>query len=103
VRISRLFAPWSKFVPDEFLKRGHDAVDEAALRLSHTLDDRQEEWLRGFADRVRAQWRDVFSPALRSEDVDGIVADVVARVRAKRAGLESVDPVFPGGNEDSDR
>jgi hypothetical protein len=75
---------------DEFLERVHDAVADAAFRLSHTPRDAQEEWLQGFAHRVRTQWREVFSPALSSEDINGMVADVVARVRAKRDGLEGL-------------
>jgi hypothetical protein len=75
--------------PDEFLARVFAAVDDAAFRLSHTPHDRREEWLRGFARRVRWQWREVFSPVLSLEDVDGMVADVVARVRAKRDEIEA--------------
>jgi hypothetical protein len=67
---------------------GH-SFDEAS-RLSHSLHDQQEEWLRGFADSLRAQWRQVFAPVLSSEDVDGMVADVLSRVRAKRDRLEDL-------------
>jgi hypothetical protein len=74
--------------PDEFLERVLGAVDEAAFRLSHTPHDRQAAWLRGFERRVRAQWRSVFMPALSAEDVDGMVADLMGRVRAKRNRLE---------------
>jgi hypothetical protein len=73
--------------PDQFLTRVLAAVDDAAFRLSHTHD--QEEWLDGFADRVRAQWRDVFSPVMSTSDVDGMVSDLTARFRAKRDSLES--------------
>jgi hypothetical protein len=73
----------------DFLERVLAAVDDAAFRLSHTPHDRQEEWLRGFAERVSAQWREVFSPALSSEDVDGMVADLVARVRKRRDEIEA--------------
>jgi hypothetical protein len=79
--------------PDEFLQRVLATVDDLAFRLSHTPHDGQEEWLQGFARRVHAQWCQVFSPALSANDVDGMVADLVARVRAKRDQLES----FGGG------
>jgi hypothetical protein len=79
--------------PNEFLQRVLATVDDAAFRLSHTPRDRQEEWLQGFGDRTRAQWREVFAPFMSAEDVDGMVADLVARVRAKRDQLES----FGGG------
>jgi hypothetical protein len=73
----------------DFLARVLAAADDAAFRLAHTQHDRQDAWLRGFARRIRAQWRELFTPALSSEDVDGMVADLVARVRAKRDRLES--------------
>jgi hypothetical protein len=73
--------------PDQFLERVLAAVDDAAFRLSHTPHDRQEEWLRGFAKRVRAQWCVVF-PFMSAEDVSGMVADLVGRVRARRDRLE---------------
>jgi hypothetical protein len=76
-------------MPAEFLDRVLAAVDEAAFRLSHTPQDQAEEWLRRFAERVRKQWREVFAPYMSGEDVAGMVADVVARVRAKRDAIES--------------
>jgi hypothetical protein len=75
--------------PAEFLQRILVTVDDLALRLSHTPQDRQEEWLRGFAERVRAQWGELFSPALSAEDVNGMVADMMARVRKRRDQLET--------------
>jgi hypothetical protein len=75
--------------PNEFLERVLGAVDELAFRLSHTSPDRQEEEIRRFADRLRAQWREAFSPYLSAEGVAGMVDDVLARVRAKRDRLES--------------
>ena len=76
--------------PAEFLERVLATVDDLALVLAHTPRERQEEWLKGFADRVRAQWHELFAPTLSSEDVNGMVADVVTRVRAKRDGLEKL-------------
>jgi hypothetical protein len=76
--------------PDRFLERVLAAVDEIALRLSHTPHDRQAAWLRSFERRVRAQWRPLFAAALRAEDVDGMVADLMGHVRAKRDFLERV-------------
>jgi hypothetical protein len=76
--------------PDEFLQRVLATVDDLALVLSHTPRERQEEWLKGFADRVRTQWHGLFAPTLSSENVDGMVADLVARVKAKRDRLEKL-------------
>jgi hypothetical protein len=76
--------------PDQFLERVFAAVDDAAFRLSHTPHDRQEEWLEGFADRLRAHWCDAFHPMLSDDDVNGVVEDVVSRISAKRNHLESL-------------
>jgi hypothetical protein len=65
-----------------------------AEAAAHMPLDRQEALLQGFAERVRLQWREVFAPYLSAEDVDGMVADVLARVRAKRNRLEG----FGGGS-----
>jgi hypothetical protein len=73
--------------PDRFLAGVLEAVDDAAFRLSHTPG--QEEWLQGFAERVGAQWRQVFEPFMSAEDVDGMVADVVQRVRKRRDEIEA--------------
>ena len=59
-----------------------ESIEETAFGLSQTPHDRHEEWLQGFAERVRAQWREVF-PFLSGEDMDSMVDDVVTRVRAK--------------------
>jgi hypothetical protein len=75
--------------PDEFLERVLAAVDDAAFRLAGTPKERREEWLSGFARRVRKQWRSLFMPALSAEDVDSMVNDVVERVRAKRDEIEA--------------
>jgi hypothetical protein len=75
--------------PDQFLERVLAAVDDAAFRLSHTPHDRQEGWLNDFADRMRMQWRSLFMTALSAEDVDGMVSDLVARVKAKRDEIEA--------------
>jgi hypothetical protein len=77
-------------MPNEFLERVLTAVDDAAFRLSHTPRDAQDEWLQGFADRVRTGWLEIFRPSLSTSDVDGMVADVVERVRAKRDRLEGL-------------
>jgi hypothetical protein len=76
--------------PGEFLERVDRVVAATAFSLACTPRDRQEEWLRGFADRVKAQWRQVFAPYLAAKDVDGMVAAVVERVRAKRDRLEGM-------------
>jgi hypothetical protein len=76
--------------PDEFLPRVLAAVDEAAFRLAYAPRGQQNDWLQGFAERLRAQWLEVFQPFLSGDDVDGMVGDVVSRIRAKRRGLEGV-------------
>jgi hypothetical protein len=73
--------------PSEFLACVDRVVDTTAFSLAHTPRDRQDEWLRGFADRVSAQWREAFAPYMSAEDVDGMVADAVARVRKRRDAL----------------
>jgi hypothetical protein len=75
--------------PDDFLKRVLAAVDELAFRLAHTPHDRQAAWLSGFARRMRRQWRLLFAPALSADDVDGMVADLLARVRKRRDEIEA--------------
>jgi hypothetical protein len=75
--------------PDQFLERVLGAADHAALRLAATPHDRQAAWLREFARRLRTQWRQLFTPVLSSEDVDGMVADVLLRVKAKRDEIEA--------------
>jgi hypothetical protein len=74
--------------PDEFLSRVFAAADDAALALACTSPARQEEWLQGFARRVRAHWGEIFAPYFSESDVDGVVADLVGRVRAKTGRLE---------------
>jgi hypothetical protein len=73
---------------NEFLARTFEAADEMALRLAGTPHDSQEEWLDGFAFRVRARWGEVFDEYISPEDLDAIVADLAGRVRAKRDFLE---------------
>ena len=75
--------------PAEFLPRVLATVADLALRLAHTPRDRQEAFLEEFAANVQAQWREVFAPYMSAKDVDGMVADVVARVRAKRDEIEA--------------
>jgi len=73
---------------DQFLTRVFAAADEVALALACTSQARQEEWLAGFARRVRSQWGQIFAPYFSESDLDGVVADLVGRVRAKRDRLE---------------
>jgi hypothetical protein len=73
---------------NEFLARVFAAADEVALALACTSPARQEEWLQGFGQRIRAQWGDLFGQYLSAEDVDAVVADLVGHVRAKRDRLE---------------
>jgi hypothetical protein len=74
--------------PDEFLRRVLAALDNAAFLLANTPHECQEEWINAFGDRIRPQWREALAPPLSNEDVDGMVADAVARLRAKRDNLE---------------
>jgi hypothetical protein len=76
--------------PAEFLERVLRSIDELAFRLAHTPRDQQEAWLRGFADRVAAQWKEAFKAYMSPSCVDGIVNDVVKRVRKRRDEIESV-------------
>jgi hypothetical protein len=73
---------------NEFLARVFAAADEMALRLAGTRPDAQEDWLEGFARRVRSEWGRVFDEYICAEDLDAIVADLAGRVRAKRDYLE---------------
>ena len=79
----------SMTTPAEFLPRVLATVADLALILAHTPRDRQEAFLEEFAANVKAQWRELFSPVLSAEDVDGMVADVIERVRAKRDQIEA--------------
>ena len=74
--------------PDEFLPRVLATVNELAFSLAHTPHDRQEAFLKQFAANVKAQWREVFAPYMSGEDVDGMVADAVERVRKRRDEIE---------------
>ena len=38
---------------------------------------------------MSTQWRELFTPALSAEDVDGMVADMVTRVREGRDEIEA--------------
>jgi hypothetical protein len=88
--------------PNEFLERVFEAVDDAAFRMSHTPPDQQESWLEGYADRLRAQWRETFRPWLSASDVDGMVEDVVSRIRAKRVGRRKTSGCAPAPNHAHD-
>jgi hypothetical protein len=74
--------------PDEFLSRVFAAADEVALRLAGTPPALQADCLERFAYSVHAQWSDVFASYLKPSDVDGMVIDVVERVRRRRDYLE---------------
>ncbi len=76
---------------NEFVSRVWAAVDDLALVLAHTPHDRQDAAMRSFIDSVRPQWIALFSAVLSPEDVDGMVADVLARFRAKRNDLEKLE------------
>jgi hypothetical protein len=74
--------------PDEFLSRVFATIDELALRLAGTDADLQSSFLRDFERRVRLKWRPLFEPYFSQADADAVVADLVARVRAKRDYLQ---------------
>jgi hypothetical protein len=74
--------------PDEFLSRVFAAADEAALFLAGTPPDLQAEWLQKFGYSVHSQWSEVFGSYLTPRDVDGMVIDVVERIRRRRDFLE---------------
>ena len=75
--------------PNEFLACVDRVVNSTAFSLAHTPRDLQEEWLRGFADRVGAQWKEVFEDYLSPSSVDSMVDDVVAKVRKRRDEIEA--------------
>jgi hypothetical protein len=77
--------------PDTFLQRVLAVVDDLALTLAHTPRDRQEECLKGFADRVRTQWVDLFAPVLSAEDVDRLMDDIIDCIRARRSEIEATN------------
>jgi hypothetical protein len=72
----------------EFISRVFDAADEMALRLACTPPELQAEQLERFGYSVRAQWSEVFAPHLRASDINGMVIDVIERVRRRRDYLE---------------
>jgi hypothetical protein len=73
---------------DRFLPRVLAAVDDAALRLAGTPHELQAAFLQRFARRILAQWSELFTPALSAEDVEGMVEDLLGRIRARRDRLE---------------
>jgi hypothetical protein len=75
--------------PGEFLERVDRVVAATAFSLACTPRDRQEEWLRGFADRGGAQWREIFAPYLAAKDIDGMIAEFAAQVRRRRDAIEA--------------
>jgi hypothetical protein len=74
--------------PDQFLTRVFEAADDAALLLAGMPPDQQSAWLQRFGYAVHAQWSEVFAPHLRAEDVNGMVVDVIERIRRRRDFLE---------------
>ena len=77
--------------PNEFLSRVVASVDDIALALSHSPYDLQKKTIKGFADRLRPEWREAFAPALTADDVDGMVDDVVTRVWTRLGYLETLE------------
>jgi hypothetical protein len=74
---------------DDFLKCALETIDELALLYAGTPNEEVEASLAGFAARMRAGWRETFD-FLRGEDVDGMAADLVDRIRKKRREMEAV-------------
>lgn len=74
--------------PEDFLKCALATVDKLALLFAGAPDDRAEATLSEFAERVRNGWREAFD-FLRGEDVDGMVADLVDRIRKRRGEIEA--------------
>jgi hypothetical protein len=74
--------------PDQFITRVFASIDELALRLAGTDEDLQSTFLRDFERRARLKWRPLLSPYFSQTDTDAVVADLVARVRAKRDYLQ---------------
>jgi hypothetical protein len=75
--------------PAEFLACIDGVVESVAFDLACTPRTVQEAWLRRFADRVGAQWCEVFKDCMSPSSVDSMVADVVERIRKRRDELEA--------------
>jgi hypothetical protein len=73
---------------DDFLKCALATVDELALLYANTPDDKVDMSLSESAERMRKRWRETFT-FLRAEDVDGMVSDLVDRIRKRRREMEA--------------
>jgi hypothetical protein len=71
----------------EFLKRVLATVDDLALLYANTPPEAAERSLAEFGERVREGWRTAL-PWLPPHDLDGVIGDLVARVRARRLEIE---------------
>ncbi|HZZ22019.1 MAG TPA: hypothetical protein VFE60_05340 [Roseiarcus sp.] len=76
--------------PEQFAARMYATADDIGLGMSHTPRERQEAWLEGFGHRTHVRWIELF-PGLTAEDVSGMVADFVGRIRAARDSLERLE------------
>ena len=73
--------------PDRFAETCEAVVNDLALALSRSLQERQEKALADFGANMRSQWRNTF-PSLSAENVDGMVDDLISRIRARISELE---------------
>ena len=80
--------------PDQFLTRVFEAADDAALLLAGMPPDQQSAWLQRFGYAVHAKWSQVFAPHMSPRDIDGMMIDVMERIRRRRDYLER----FGAGN-----
>ena len=71
--------------PDRFTATCEAVVNDMATALSRSPQERQEKALATFGDSMRSQWRNTF-PSV--ENVDGMVDDLITRIRARIRALE---------------
>ena len=73
--------------PDRFAETCEAVVNDLALALSRSLQERQEKALADFGANMRSQWSNTL-PSLSAENVDGMVDDLISRIRARISELE---------------
>ncbi len=75
--------------PDEWLARALATVEQLALAFAGEDDEAVERKLTEFGQGVRAGWRDALRGLVSEADIDSMIIDLLARVRARRRELEA--------------